>query len=110
MYSAEHVVHRKPNVPTAELTVHGVPGDLFSYEVIKSDDSTTTGHSEFGPGQRRAVFTTGVPNVEINNIQISARGRVGTPGTCVISTIEQPCDDAESSLRTAPADDAQSTP
>lgn len=84
----EPVVHRKPNVPTAELTVHGVPGDFFSYEVIKNDGSITTGHTEFGPGQRRAVFTTGVPNAEISNIQISARGHVGTPGRCVISTIE----------------------
>lgn len=84
---AAPVVQRKANVPTAELTVHGVPGDVFTYEVRKNDGSTATGRSEFGPGQRRAAFTTGVPNGEINNIQISAQGRIGTPGTCVISTI-----------------------
>ncbi|WP_019853019.1 hypothetical protein [Actinopolyspora mortivallis] len=83
------VVHREKNVPTAEFTVTGQPGDVFSYEILKKDGSTVTGTSgTFGSDQRKMIFTTGVPNAEIKTVTISARGRVGTPGKCVITTIE----------------------
>lgn len=84
----DSVVKRKPNVPTAELTITGQPGDRFTYEIRKKDGTTTDGSSgEFGPDQQEIVFTTGVPNADIDIVTISAEGRTGTPGTCVITTI-----------------------
>ncbi|GAA3366687.1 hypothetical protein [Saccharopolyspora gregorii] len=76
------------DAPVAEFTVHGLPGDAFSYRIEKVDGSVLTGTSgEFAPVQREAVFTTGVPNAEIRNVTISAHGRTGIAGTCRITSI-----------------------
>ncbi|MER7011104.1 hypothetical protein ABT324_06720 [Saccharopolyspora sp. NPDC000359] len=85
---AAPVVERTPDVPTAELTVAGQPGDTFTYEIRKKDGTTASGTSgEFGPDQREVVFATGVPNADIELVTISADGPTGTPGTCTITTI-----------------------
>ncbi|MEU6132541.1 hypothetical protein ABZ805_25470 [Saccharopolyspora sp. NPDC047091] len=82
------VVQRASDAPVAEFTVHGLPGDTFSYRIEKVDGSVLTGTSgEFAPVQREAVFTTGVPNAEIRNVTISAHGRTGIAGTCRITSI-----------------------
>lgn len=83
------MVERERHVPTVELTIAGQPGDVFSYEIREEDGGVVSGTSgEFGAHQREVVFTTGVLNAETEVVTISAQGRTGVPGKCVITTIQ----------------------
>jgi hypothetical protein len=83
------VIRRTADVNVLELTVSGEQGDVFGYEVTRKDGSVVDGTTqEFGPGQRDEILTTGVPNADVAKVTVSATGRVGVPGSCVISTIQ----------------------
>ncbi len=86
---AEPIVARKKNVPTAELTVLGREGDQFAYEITKKDGSRVSGQSGvFTAGQTDVIFTTGVPNSQIQLVTITAQGHDGETGKCAITTIK----------------------
>lgn len=85
---ADAVVSRAADRNVLELTISGLPGDVVDYEILRNDGSTVSGTTgEFGPDQREALLTTGVPNADVDTVTLSATGSVGRPGSCVISTI-----------------------
>jgi hypothetical protein len=84
----EPAVRRTADTNVLELTVSGLPGDVVDYRVTRRDGTVVSGTTgEFGPGQREAVLSTGVPNAEIDTVTLTATGAVGVPGSCVITTI-----------------------
>lgn len=85
----EPIVSRKRHVPTAELTVLGREGDRFIYEIVKKDGSRVSGQSGvFTAVQTEVLFTTGVPNSEIQLVTITAQNRDGDIEKCLITTIK----------------------
>lgn len=54
--------------------------------ITKRDGSTVTGMApEFPPQQEGTYLTTGVAYEDIQTVTVNATGRVGVPGSCVIT-------------------------
>lgn len=84
----ESVFTLAPDSPNTEFTIHGQPGDAFSYELTKKDGTKKSDKSgQLAPAQTGVLFNTEIPNAEVDTLTISAEGEVGESGQCVVTTI-----------------------
>ena len=72
--------------PTAYITYRGQPGDHVELELVKVDESLEAEIQSFelSDTQNEMQIPTSIPNESISEINVSADGRVGKPGQCVI--------------------------
>ncbi|KQB87088.1 hypothetical protein [Corynebacterium lowii] len=71
---------------TPYVTYHGQPGDAITLQFVANDGVTVLEESDFELSSRQTGHhaLSGLYNGDISGIHVTANGRVGQAGTCVI--------------------------